>query len=402
MIDRVKVHITGKNPNYFLKELIRRKINFYNIEKTDKYINIIIDYEDYKDILNIKTIYRIKIIQRYGINKYINYLKVYKIIIIFFLLGILINIILSNLILKIEIIHPNKNIRNIISKDLNKLGLKKYRFKISYKKKEQIKESILNKEKDSIEWLEIEEQGTKYIIKVEEKKKNKKEEVCPSRHIVAKKNAMITRIDAISGEVIKKKNDFVATGDVVISGLIHNKETIVTKRCSEGKIYGEVWYTVKVSIPKVIKKKKLINKNDYGLSIKLLNKEINVLNKLQAYKKTEYNIVDNKIIPIKLSFAKFQKKKEYKEIITSDIACKKALVLATKKISEKLKNDERVISKKVLKKNEFNSKIEVEVFFKVEENITDYLSIEELNIEQMNKKEWFSDRSIIRYNSRGS
>ena len=56
-------------------------------------------------------------------------------------------------------------------------------------------------------------------------------------------------------------------------------------------------------------------------------------------------------------------------------------------MTKRLKDDEHIISKKVLKKNEFNSKIEIEVFFKIEENITDYQSIEELNIEEMNKKE---------------
>ena len=387
MNNRVKIRITGKNPNYFLKELIRRKINIYNIEKDNKSIYIIINYDDYKDILEIKTTYKIKVINRYGLNKYLFNIKKYNYIIILFILGILLNIFLSNIILKVEVIHPNKNIRNLVLRDLNKLGIKKYNFKISYKEKETIKDKILGMEKDNIEWLEIEEQGTKYIVKVEERKKNKKEESCPARHIVSKKNAMITKIEAISGEVVKKKNDYISKGDVVISGLIHNKETIVTKRCSEGKIYGEVWYTVKVIIPKEIKKEKLLNKYDYGLKLKLLKKEIILFNKQRTYKETAYNIIDNKVIPINISLSKFQEKKEYTEVITKDNASKKAISLATKKISKRLNNDERIISKKVLKKNEFNSKIEIEVFFKVEENITDYQSVEEQNIEEMNKKE---------------
>ena len=387
MINRVKISIIGKNPNYFLKELIRRKINIYNIEKNNKYINIIINYEDYKDILNIKTTYKIKIIKRYGVNKYINIIKKNNYILILFLIGIILNIFLSHLVFKIEVVHPNKNIRKLVLKDLNKFGLKKYKFKLTSKEKESIKEKILTLEKDNIEWLEIEEHGTKYIVKVEERKKNKREELCPMRHIISKKDAIITRIEATSGEVIKKKNDYISKGDVVISGLIHNKDIIVSKRCSEGKIYGEVWYTVKVIIPKKLKKEKLIDNYDYGLKLKILNKNIILFNKLSTYKETAYNIIDNKVIPIKISLSKFQEKKEYNEIITNDNASKKALYVANKKMTKRLKDDEHIISKKVLKKNEFNSKIEIEVFFKIEENITDYQSIEELNIEEMNKKE---------------
>lgn len=387
MINRVKISIQGKNYNYFLKELTRRKINIYNIEKNNKIIEIIVDYDDYKKIMDIKTTYKIKIIRRYGLNRYIYLLKTYSLIILMFIIGLVINILLSHLILKVEVIHPNKRVRNKIYNDLNKLGLRKFKLKLSYDQRNEIKEKILEQEKDTIEWLEIEEQGTKYIVKVEERKKNKEENKCPERNIIAKKNAIITRIEAVSGEVIKKKNDYVSQGETIISGLIHNKETIVTKRCSEGKIYGEVWYMVKVLIPKELKKEKYYDSYDYGMTIRILDKDINLFNKLLRYKKYEYNIIKSDIIPIKISFAKFQKKKLYKTPMSDKKSKDLAVSLATKRISKKLKSDEHIISKKVLKKNEFNSKIEIEVFFKVEENITEYQNIEQINIEEMNKKE---------------
>ena len=61
------------------------------------------------------------------------------------------------------------------------------------------------KETDKIEWLEIEENGTKYTIKVEERIKNKKEKDNKTQNIIAKKNAMILSIDATHGEIKKKK-----------------------------------------------------------------------------------------------------------------------------------------------------------------------------------------------------
>ena len=43
---------------------------------------------------------------------------------------------------------------------------------------------------------------------------------------------MITSIFASSGEVVKKKYDYVKKGDILISGFIYNKELIKEKRCA--------------------------------------------------------------------------------------------------------------------------------------------------------------------------
>ena len=50
--------------------------------------------------------------------------------------------------------------------------------------------------------------------------------------------------------------------------------------------------------------------------------------------------------------------------------------LAYNKLKKKLNDDERIISKKTLNFSSNNSKIEVDVFFKVYENITDYSKID--------------------------
>ena len=246
MLDRVKIKVVGKNVDYFLKEIIKKNIAIYNIEKNYHELIIIINYSDYLILKEMKTTYEITIINRYGINKYKYILKKYSIFIIFFLVGVMINVFLSNLIFKVEVIHPNKNLVKTVTKDLKELGITKYHFKVSYSKKESIKKEILEKEKNLVEWIEIEEHGTKYIIKVEERKKKENPSFCPERHIIAKKNAIIIDVSATTGEILKKKNDYVSKGEVIVSGLIHNKDTIVSKRCAAGVIYGEVWYRVKI------------------------------------------------------------------------------------------------------------------------------------------------------------
>ena len=385
MINRVEIIIIGKNPDYLLKEIIKRNINIYNLDKTSKDIRLIIDYKDYLIIKKMKTTYKIKIINRYGLSKIKYITKTYKITILSILIGIIISIILSKLILEIKVESPNKNIIKIINKDLKETNIKKYRFKVSYKEKERIKEYLLNKEKDKLEWLEIIEKGNTYIIKVEERKLNKKEEKCEFRHIVSKKNAIITKINSSSGEIIKKINDYVEKNEIIISGFIHNKDTIVSKRCSIGNVYGETWYKMYLSIPKEIKEVKLTNNTKYRLDINILNKDYIINNKYKTFIKNEYNIIDSKIIPLKIGVSKLTETKENISNYNINNIDKYALKISEKEMKKRLNKDSKILTKKILKKKEKNSKIIIEVFLGVEEDITDYIDITDINIDELNK-----------------
>ena len=382
MINKVKVLITGKNINYFLKNIISKEINIYLIDKYKDKLFIIIDYSDYLKLLDMKTTYKIKLIERYGINKYKYLLNKYLIFIIFIVLGIIINIFLSNIIFKVEVNHPNKKLVKVIKKDLSKYGIKKYHFKVTYKDKELIKDKILSLEKDKIEWLEIENIGTKYIIKVEERKLNKKESICNPRNIVAKKKAIIMEIKSSSGEIVKKKNDYVEKNEVLISGLIHNKEKIVSKKCAVGKVYGEVWYKVKLEIPTTYNEEELLNNHSYGVSINWLNKKYDINHKYPQYEKKEYNIIGTNLINLNIKYVKYIQKK----IIQKRYSIKSLEKKALQETEKQVKSRGKILNKKVLKKTKKNSKIIIDVFVSVEEDITAYQDISSLDINKINEE----------------
>ena len=385
MNNKLILKVTGKTKKYFLNEIIKNNINIYDLKENNNSYELLINYSDYEKILNIKTTNKIDVIQRIGINNYLNFIKTNIIVIIFVTLGILLNILLSNMILDIEINHPNKQIKKLIKKDLKEFGITKYKFKISYKEKELIKEKILDKEKDIIDWLEIEEKGTKYIIKLEERKKEELV-LCNPRNIISTKEAIITKITSESGEIKKKINDYVVPGDILISGVIYNKETAVDKRCATGKVYGETWYKVKVILDNNYKTIEETTNKRKGLYLKVFNLEYKLFNKFSKYKIKEYNIIKSKILPINISFVIYEELLEKNNKNTLDNVDDKALEIAEKNIKNKLSNDESILTKKVLKKELKNSKIEVDVFISTEENIIDYQDITDLNINELNKE----------------
>ncbi len=368
----IKIKITGKNPTYFLNELIKRNINIYNLSKTNNYLIVIISYKDYLKLLEIKTAYKIKVIRTYGVIRITELIKRYFSYIIFFIIGIIIDIVLSNMIFEVEIIHPSKEIVNTVKKDLKELGIERYKFK---KNTTSIKEKLLQKEKDKLEWIEIENVGTKYIVRIEERKLSKEEEICNPRSIVSKKEAIILEIKSSSGEIIKKINDYVSKDEVIISGIIHNKEDIVSYRCANGIVYGETWYKVKISIPKEYKIEELTNNKNIGLNIKLFNKKLDINNKYKSFKRNNIIKLHSNIVPVSINLTKYLETKIIKKLYTINNVDELAFNLSEKEINKKLRKDEKILSKKVLKKNINNSKIEIEVFLKVKEDITSYQDI---------------------------
>lgn len=375
MTSKYKVVIEGKNPDYFINELIKNNIYIYDLEKEYKKLIIVISLDDYNKLKKIKTSYKFYIIDSYGVVKFKYLVKKYLFFLICMFLGICLNIFLSKLIFDVEVVHSNRYIREIVYNNLRERGIYKYRFKVNYLEKEKIIKEILKKESNDIEWLEIEEIGTKYIVKVEQRKKNKEEEVCVPRNIVAGKDAFILEIQADVGEVVKKKYDYVKKGDIVISGIIHNKEEEVSRKCATGKIYGEVWYKVNLEIPMEYKEEIVTGKEKNTFEINFLNKNISLFNNFKTYKKNSTFLIGSNLLPISLNFTKYLetdvKMYKYNLFNVDDYA----LELASKKIKNKLGTRGEVVSKKVLKKSIKKSKIIIEVFVKVKEDITDSVEI---------------------------
>ena len=203
---------------------------------------------------------------------------------------------------------------------------------------------------------------------------------------------MILSIEAEEGEVVKKKLDYVKKGDVIISGLIYNKEDIVSKRCARGKVYGEIWYKVNLELPKKYYEEKVTGKTKKQIDIRFLNKRYTLFNKFKTYKRKSTNLLKSKILPISIDYSQYLETKVIRDNYTLQNVDKKATLLATSKLNDKLNNKDVIINKKVLKKYEKDSKILVEFFFKVKEDITDTISIDNINIDDENvkdKEQWY-------------
>lgn len=377
-MNRYKLEITGFSYQYFLNTLIRNKIELYSIVEEKNKLIVVINSADYQKVKKIKTSCNIKILNRFGMEKYKYLAYKYRYLLFFFLLGLFLIVFLSNVIFSVEVIHSKEEIRDLIYHDLEQYGLKKYHFVIGYEQKEEIKKKILAKEKAKIEWLEIDRIGTKYVVHVEERKKKKVDTDYAPRDIVAKKDAMILSIQSRNGEIVKKKYDYVKKGDIIVSGTIKNKEDEVSKIKAEGQIFGEVWYKVRTEIPIHYYEENPTGKKKKVISLKILNKSFSFeFKKYQNYSFHETKILENPILPIRLVFEEKKEMKILKKTYNIYNVEEKALEIAESKFKKR-----DILLEKVLKKTLKDSKIIVDIFFKVKEDITDYRKITDLSLRE--------------------
>ncbi len=382
-----KLKIVGKSPKRYLNTLIKQHIHLLNIEYINDDVFIKVSLRDYEKIKKIKTSYKFIIVKRYGVASIKYKIYYHFVFLVCCLFSLLVLNVLSHITFSIEVVHNNKELRNLLVEEMKNYGIEKYRPVVSYEKKEEIIKKIVEKHQDKIEWLEITNIGVKYIVNVEERIIDYSPVDDTLQNITASKNGILLKIDATKGEVLRKINDYVKKGDIIISGNIMKKDMVKAQVKAEGNIYAETWYTSSVLVPLHYKNERLTGKSSYVLKFGFFDKNVAFINRYKYYEDEDYFSVHNSLVPFSFSLSKRKEKEVEDYSFDYESAVEHALVLAENKMEKRLKMDEYIISKKVLKKKRKGSKIEVEVFFRVYENITGTSKLKEMTAEDYKKQE---------------
>lgn len=372
-----KVWIKASCDNYYklINKVEKLSIKIYEIKYIEKIIYLKVTKKDYAKIKKYIISYKFKVEKNLGLQRIFDIIKQEKIFVISLIIGLLVFICLKNMIVKINIVHENQEIRELISDELKENEIEILRFKKSYKKLDEIRQKILDKHPDKLDWMEFEIKGMTLNVKVEERiitdtKKNN--EVCD---IVAKKNGVISDVKILQGESLVLINDYVKEGDTLISGTIKYNEMDKRYTCADGEIYATTWYTGSISIP--FKYYEYQNESDKRYNLVWEhngNKHEIFRNRLENFNsnyKTLLKIFDfNLYLDKQVSVAKIEK--EYTEEEALNEGIKKVVESVEKKLTKK----DTIIDKKVLKKVKNNSTMDIDVFVVVKELISTQKEIE--------------------------
>lgn len=372
---KIELEIKGRHIERFIHKLAHNHIELLNIKYFKNRVVIRIYKEDYPKVLKLKSIYEVNVVDARGLFKLRKTLSVNKFIILALIVGFSLLMFLTNIIFEVEVVHSSSEVRTFLSNELKSFGMKEYSLKKNFKEISNIKNEILTKYPDKIEWLEIEVVGTKYVVRVELREIPEKKDEDVNRHIVAKKDALIKEINALEGMIVKEVNNYVKKGDIIISGNVSLNEETKGVVSAKGEIFGEVWYTLTVEYPFTYYEERLTGKKQNVIAFKFLNKSFELFSKFENKKATETILLKNNLLPIKLVLEQQEELIIVDQVLTEEEAIDKAILLGQEKMEKELENTEYVVSNKVLKANIKEDKVVVDVFFVVYENITAYEEI---------------------------
>ena len=373
MNNNVLIEVTGKNINNYLKWLLNQNIPIVhlNVIKYDK-LHLVVDYKYYGLLKKYSKTYKIIILKRYGKQRLIETMKNNCIIIISLFPALVLLYILSHIIFSVDIMYNDKAIIALLEKELAKYQIQKYKVKKDFTYLNKVKNQILRENEDVLEWIEIEEKGTKYIIRVVERKKETKQDEYAYQSIIAAKNAMIVNIEAYAGEKTKVNNQYVQAGEVIISGILTKPDgtNIYTK--AKGLVTAEVWYKVTIEYPLHYQEEKITGKTKNIIAIYFLNHELPIFpyKKYKQFKRLSKSIIEDNLIPLKLTTEKLYEVNVKEEIYTNEEAVAKAVSEVKKKLPIKNNKIASIKNVVILNKEYLNSMVKVTLFVSTIEDIT--------------------------------
>lgn len=359
---------------------MKKKVQFIKVIPISyREVQIILKYSEYQKLIQCKSIYQISVVQVMGQLKAREVLRKNYILLLFLFLGLGMIVFLSRMIFSVEVVHQDREIRELLREELGKYDIKKYSFKKSYDQLEEIEDQILNDHKDQLDWIEIIEYGTKYIVRVEERKLNQEEKVFQYQSIVSKKNAVIVEIDAIRGEKVREKDSYVKKGDIVISGLITLPDNTTVPTMAEGRVYGEVWYRVNIDYPFVYQESNFTGKSKTVYAIHFFGKRIGLFD-FERYR--SFQRKDKVLFSSNFLDFQFVREKQFEvlvkdEVYTEDIVQNKAIDYIKNKLMKDNSDIVEIRDVKILSSSSDEDSITFQLFVRSIEDIGEVVAIQE-------------------------
>ena len=374
----VILKVKTRNVNRFLSKLYKSNIDIYRVDVLNyKEVIVEINAFDINKVKKISLLNKIDVIDYKGSIKRRRILLFNKTLVLSLILGLILLLFLTNVIFSIEVNHSSSKLREYIISELNKNGIHRLQLRKSYYELEKIKNKILEDNKDKIEWLEINRIGTKYIIKVEDRIINNLSTDYKYQDIIALKDGVIKKIYAESGVKVKEVNEYVKKGETIISGNIYLNDELKSMVKATGSVYAEVWYKLSIEYPLINALKEETGSSYNTYSINIFSNSFSSKNKYKNSNIVKKTIIKNNIIPISITKDTIYELKPISGIYTEGEAIMNAKEYGKKKIEDMLKENEYIISDKVLKLEVNSNTIYMDIFYKVMENITGVKEIQE-------------------------
>ncbi|KAB7708731.1 sporulation protein YqfD [Bacillus aerolatus] len=283
-------------------------------------------------------------------------------------------LLLSNVVWRINIGGASPKMEHEIRKELSRMGVEKGKFILGLDDPETVQKKLLNRV-EGLTWIGVEVKGSTFHFRVVEKTEPKEKKQKGPRHLVAAKDAVIVKLFVKKGQAAVKRNQFVHKGQLLVSGLIGTEEK-QTKIAADGEVLGETWYKTTVEMPVTTDFHVLTGRQvqKHLLEMKTLRVPVwGFKNHSFANHKKDEQVHSVSFLGIKLP-VNYVEKTYYESEQTSRSYTEKeaelhALKAAREDLQAKLSEKAVISGEKVLQRQFTNGKVKLSVHFQVLENI---------------------------------
>lgn len=237
-------------------------------------------------------------------------------------------------------------------------------------------------------WVGVERQGTTMFITVVDATKPDPKAGEGPRDLVAKADAVVTRVAAENGRPLVKRHDRVRKGQVLVSGRLGD-DTFGKSVVSKGTVMGLVWHEVKITSPLVREQKTLTGESKDRLYWIIGNRALQLSGyggEPYAQSRTSAAVFPWRIFSWRLPLG-IMKEREMEVNITRDEltaaeAKEAGLAQARAELLAACGPEARVTSENILHEQLENGKVVMTVLFEVEQSIAASRPIVHSSIEQ--------------------
>lgn len=375
----VTVKLSGRGIERFINKLIRNDISVWNVKRHGA--ETVFFYMKLKDVKKLRLLARdsgcsITFQHRIGLPFLFKKLLRNSGLLIGAFLFMFVILFLSNMVWRVEINGANPETEYKIQKQLDKMGIKTGKLQFFIDDVETIQRQLTNNIQ-VITWVGVEIKGTTFHLQVVEKKEPEQPEEFGPRHLVAKKEAIVTKIFVEKGNKLVNIHDHVVPGQMLVSGIIGKGEQTELVS-SKGEILGETWYKSIVELP-LTSTFQVFNGNEkrkYSIGFGSVNIPIWGFGKPKF---SESKVESSKhelrflkwVLPVSFVNTTIRESEQETRIYSNEEAIKVAKEIARKDIKSKLSEDAKIKGEKVLHAVIENGKVKLSIHFQIIENIAE-------------------------------
>ncbi|WP_058301883.1 sporulation protein YqfD [Gorillibacterium timonense] len=377
--------LKGGKVEAFLNEAAREGLRLWDVQLVEPGIGRLkLDLSDFFRLRPIlkRTGCRIHVEGRHGFPFWVKRVAKRKLFLagaLGFLVGLFL---LTSLVWRVDVMGNEKLSKQTVLSAARQEGIYRHQWIFRLKGVDELARGLMTRLPDAT-WIGVERNGTSIRIRIVETTKPEDKPLASPRHLIAKKDALVTKIFAEKGKPVVAPNTYVRKGQLLISGQLgdgeHRKWVPAT-----GKVFGLVWYVSTIEVPM-----EQVHRTYTGESAE---KSYLIIGKralqITGYGKGNYEHSVTIGTPKMLSFRQFtlpigwlkDTVRESEEIVyklSAADAEAKGLKRARDDLLLQAGEGSRIAGEKVLSRKEENGKLILKVHYEVEEEITSQLALVE-------------------------